>query len=115
MLSDADLAEYLDGAMGKEAMKCLEELAVEKDAVMGEIVAQLRIHRILQLHANGVRDEAILKESILDAALGRGLRYASAGTGRRTREVESEPGLELAVVGLVLVILLAAFLWYNAP
>jgi len=115
MLSDADLAEYLDGAMEKEAMKRFEELAVEKDAVMGEIVAQLRIHRILQLHAGGLSDEAILKEAILDAALGRGLRDASAGAGRRTREMESEPGLALAAVVLVLVILLAVFLWYSAP
>jgi len=82
MLSDTDLAEYLDGATGGEARSRFEELAAQNEGTMIEIVAQLRIHRMLQLLADGANEEAALKDAILDAALGRGLRDASAGSGR---------------------------------
>jgi len=115
MLSDTDLAEYLDGAVGVEARAKFEERAAEEDATMLEIIAQLRIHRVLQLLADGANDEAALKEAILDVALGRGLRDASAGSGRKNQEPDSEPGMVFAATCLALVIIVAACLWYFAP
>ena len=115
MLSDTDLAEYLDGATGGEARSRFEELAAQNEGTMIEIVAQLRIHRMLQLLADGANEEAALKDAILDAALGRGLRDASAGSGRRNQEAESEPNTIFAATCLVLVIILAICLWYFAP
>jgi len=115
MLSDTDLAAYLDGALGAEALGKFEEIAAEDDGAMAEIVAQLRIHRLVQLHADGPNSEAVLKDAILDAALGRGLRDAAAGSASRSDGDESEPGIVFAAICFMGMVILAICLWYCAP
>jgi len=109
------LAAYLDGALTGDELRRFEEIAAQDDATVREIVAQLRIHRLLEFQADGAKGEAILKEAILDAALGRGLRDASAGARRRCQEEDSEPNLILAAVVFASVVVVAICLWYYAP
>lgn len=115
MLSDAQLAEYLDGSMAPEEVFQFEVMAAEDDGMIAQIVAQQRIDQALQLLVAGANGEfGELKQSILQDALNIGLRDASGGAlGKKPQE--SKAGLVWAVICLISVVLLAICLWWFAP
>ena len=121
MLSDRQLADYMDGTMSLEEQRIFEQLAVDDANTIAQLVVQQRIHQALQTFGNAEQlgnragYDRRLKQSIMEAACGKESGIASGGSSRAAILMEFHPKIVLASICFILVAILAASLWFLAP